>query len=193
MAAECGHKSGMHVFEDAFILEVNDPETLQPRSEGERGVVFITTLFKYAAPMIRYNMNDVTSLASGECACGNVHRRITKIFGRSDNMVKLRGVNVFPEAIGAIVSEDARTNGEYVCVLESTEGGRETMTVMVETGDQGAPTGVVEHELADRLKEALGVRLEVQAVGRGGLDHLTGLSQTSKIKRLIDRRRSASS
>jgi phenylacetate-CoA ligase len=66
MAAECGHKSGMHVFEDAFILEVNDPETLQPKNEGERGVVFITTLFKYAAPMIRYNMNDVTSLASGE-------------------------------------------------------------------------------------------------------------------------------
>ena len=64
MAAECGHKSGMHVFEDAFVLEVNDPETLQPRSEGERGVVFITTLFKYAAPMIRYNMNDVTSVAS---------------------------------------------------------------------------------------------------------------------------------
>ena len=188
MAAECGHKSGMHVFEDAFVLEVNDPETLQPRSEGERGVVFITTLFKYAAPMIRYNMNDVTSVAAGECACGCVHRRITKIFGRSDNMVKLRGVNVFPEAIGAIVSEDARTNGEYVCVLESAEGGRESMTVMVETADQSMPPDVIEGELADRLKEALGVRLEVQAVARGGLDHLTGLSQTSKIKRLIDRR-----
>jgi phenylacetate-CoA ligase len=183
----------MHVFEDAFILEVNDPDTLQPRSEGERGVVFITTLFKYAAPMIRYNMNDVTSVASGECACGNVHRRITKIFGRSDNMVKLRGVNVFPEAIGAIVSEDARTNGEYVCVLESAEGGRESMTVMVETGDHSAPSNVVEHDLAERLKEALGVRLEVRTVARGGLDHLTGLSQTSKIKRLIDRRQSASS
>jgi phenylacetate-CoA ligase len=107
--------------------------------------------------------------------------------------VKLRGVNVFPEAIGAIVSEDARTNGEYVCVLESAEGGRESMTFMVETGNQSAPTAVVERELADRLKEALGVRLEVQAVARGGLDHLTGLSQTSKIKRLIDRRHSASS
>ena len=116
-----------------------------------------------------------------------------EIFGRNDTMVKLRGVNVFPEAIGAIVSEDARTNGEYVCVLESAEGGRETMTVMVETSDQSMPRGVIEGELADRLKEALGVRLQVQAVGRGGLDHLTGLSQTSKIKRLIDRRRSASS
>jgi phenylacetate-CoA ligase len=188
MAAECSHKNGMHVFEDAFVLEVNDPETLEPKREGERGVVFITTLFKYAAPMIRYNMNDVTSLASGECACGCVHRRITKIFGRSDNMVKLRGVNVFPEAIGAIVSEDARTNGEYVCILEGGEGGRESITVMVETGDPSVPSGVIERELADRLKEALGVRLAVKAVERGGLDHLTGLSQTSKIKRLIDRR-----
>jgi len=192
MAAECSHKNGMHVFEDAFVLEVNDPETLKPKREGERGVVFITTLFKYAAPMIRYNMNDVTSLASGECACGCVHRRITKIFGRSDNMVKLRGVNVFPEAIGAIVSEDARTNGEYVCLLEGGEGGRESITVMVETGDQSVPSGVIERELADRLKEALGVRLAVKAVERGGLDHLTGLSQTSKIKRLIDRRHPAS-
>jgi phenylacetate-CoA ligase len=188
MAAECSHTDGMHVFEDAFVLEVNDPETLEPKREGERGVVFITTLFKYAAPMIRYNMNDVTSLASGECACGCVHRRITKIFGRSDNMVKLRGVNVFPEAIGAIVSEDARTNGEYVCILEGGEGGRESITVMVETGDPSVPSGVIERELADRLKEALGVRLAVKAVERGGLDHLTGLSQTSKIKRLIDRR-----
>ena len=151
-------------------------------------MVFITTLFKYAAPMIRYNMNDVTSVAAGECACGCVHRRITKIFGRSDNMVKLRGVNVFPEAIGAIVSEDARTNGEYVCILEAGEGGRESITVMVETGDPSVPSGVIERELADRLKEALGVRLAVKAVERGGLDHLTGLSQTSKIKRLIDRR-----
>jgi phenylacetate-CoA ligase len=193
MAAECTHKSGMHVFEDAFVLEVNDPDTLQPKPEAERGVVFITTLFKYAAPMIRYNMNDVTALAGGECACGNVHRRISKIFGRSDNMVKLRGVNVFPEAIGAIVGEDKRTNGEYVCVLEGGEGERETMTVMVETADQGAPPDDIEAELANRLKEALGVRLKVQAVQRGGLDHLTGLSQTSKIRRLIDRRQPTSS
>jgi phenylacetate-CoA ligase len=193
MAAECSHKSGMHVFEDAFVLEVNDPDTLQPKPPGERGVVFITTLFKYAAPMIRYNMNDVTSLASGDCACGSAHPRITKIYGRSDNMVKLRGVNVFPEAIGAIVGEDRRLNGEYVCVLEGADSGAETMTVMVETLDQSAPSDVLASELADRLKEALGVRLRVETAARGGLDHLTGLSSTSKIKRLIDKRRSPSS
>ena len=190
MAAECNQKSGMHVFEDAFVLEVNDPDTLQPKPPGEPGVVFITTLFKYAAPMIRYNMNDVTALARGECRCGSPHARITRIYGRSDNMVKLRGVNLFPEAIGAIVGEDRRTTGEYVCVLENAEG--ESMTVLVEMLDPSVHASVVERELAERLKEALGVRLEVQAVERGGLDHLTGLSQTSKIKRLIDRRMGAS-
>ncbi|MEA2946724.1 MAG: phenylacetate-CoA ligase [Alphaproteobacteria bacterium] len=193
MAAECSHKSGMHIFEDAFVLEVNDPDTFEPKSDGERGVVFITTLFKYAAPMIRYNMNDVTSFATGECACGSVHRRITKIFGRSDNMVKLRGVNVFPEAIGAIVGADRRTNGEYVCVVDGGEGSPESMTVMVELLDQDVAATDVATALAERLKEALGVRLEVEVVGRGGLDHLTGLSQTSKIKRLIDKRRPVAS
>ena len=96
MACECSHKSGMHLFEDAFVMEVNDPDTLRPKPPGERGVIFITTLFKHAAPMIRYNMNDVTSWAAGACGCGTHQRSITKIYGRSDNMVKLRGVNVFP-------------------------------------------------------------------------------------------------
>ena len=132
MAAECSHKSGMHVFEDAFVIEVNDPETLQPKASGERGVVFITTLFKYAAPMIRYNMNDVTSVAAGDCACGSVHRRITKIFGRSDNMVKLRGVNVFPEAIGAIVGEDRAPTASTSACSKDADGERESMTVLVE-------------------------------------------------------------
>ena len=94
---------------------------------------------------------------------------------------------VFPEAIGAIVGEDRRLNGEYVCVLEDGKGGADSMTVMVEMLDGSEPQTITA-ALAERLKEALGVRLEVEAVPRGGLDHLTGLSSTSKIKRLIDRR-----
>jgi phenylacetate-CoA ligase len=188
MASECSHKSGMHLFEDAFVMEVNDLETLRPKQVGERGVIFITTLFKHAAPMIRYNMNDVTSWAPGACACGTHQRSITKIFGRSDNMVKLRGVNVFPEAIGAIVSTNVQCNGEYVCVLEGAAGGQEDMTVLVETQDESVPKAALENELATRLKEALSVKVKVKTVGAGELDHLTGLSTTSKIKRLIDKR-----
>jgi len=96
---------------------------------------------------------------------------------------------VFPEAIGAIVGADRRTNGEYVCMLDGGEGRPESMKVLVEMLDQDVPAHAVAAVLAERLKEALGVRLEVEAVERGGLDHLTGLSSTSKIKRLIDNRR----
>jgi phenylacetate-CoA ligase len=112
---------------------------------------------------------------------------MTKLYGRSDNMVKLRGVNVFPEAIGALVAQDARSNGEYVCLLDRLDG-RDEMTVLVEMLDDSAPKDRVSAELAERFKEALSVKVKVEAVSRGKLDQMTGLTQTSKIKRLIDRR-----
>jgi phenylacetate-CoA ligase len=190
MAAECSHKDGMHVFEDAFVLEVNDPETLEPKRDGERGVVFITTLFKYAAPMIRYNMNDVTSLASGECACGCVHRRITKIFGRSDNMVKLRGVNLYPMACLPAVRSDPRTTGEWLCEAHTVETGgspRDEMIVHIEVRkDPGSVDGLQE-KLAARLKEDLGVSVDVKLVEQGQLDTVANLGE-GKAKRLLDRR-----
>jgi phenylacetate-CoA ligase len=191
MASECSHKSGMHLFEDAFVMEVNDPDTLRPKPPGERGVIFITTLFKHAAPMIRYNMNDITSWAVGSCSCGTQQRSITKIYGRSDNMVKLRGVNVFPEAVGAVISANPRCNGEYVCTLEGAPGGAEDMTVIVESSDASVEPLELAKDLATRLKEAMGVKLAVEIVGPGELDAITGLSKTSKIKRLIDRRQPA--
>jgi phenylacetate-CoA ligase len=190
IAAECSHKSGMHIFEDAFVLEIMDPDTLEEKPAGDRGVVFLTSLYKYAAPVVRYNMNDVSAFVGGAgCACGGTQRRISKIFGRSDNMVKLRGVNLFPEAIGALVGENPETNGEYVCVIDTTgPGGSEEMTVMVEIAGDDVSGAALESELAVRFREALGVRLTVKAVGRGELDPMTGLSNTSKIRRLIDKR-----
>jgi len=187
MACECRHKTGLHLFEDAFEMEINDPDTLAPKAPGEQGTIFITTLFKHAAPMIRYNMNDVSSWATPGCACGTHQRSLGKIAGRSDNMVKLRGVNVFPEAIGAIVARDPRSNGEFVCLLDR-ENGRDEMTVQVEAIDDSVAKDAFAVHLAERLKESLSVKVKVEAVDRGKLDHLTGLSQTSKIKRLIDRR-----
>lgn len=189
IAADCRHKSGMHIFEDAFVLEIRNPNTMAEQAEGDHGVVVLTSLFKYAAPMIRFNTNDVSAFASGECPCGGTHRRIQAIFGRADNMVKLRGVNVFPEAIGAIVTERKDLNGEYVCIVETVDGeGRDEMTVHVEVADPSVARPPLEAALAGRFKEALGVKIGVKAVGRGELDQLTGLTQTSKIKRLIDRR-----
>jgi phenylacetate-CoA ligase len=189
LAAECGEKSGMHVFEDAFFLEVVDPGTLQPRAPRERGVILQTTLFKHLAPLIRFNSNDVSAFAPGECACGGTHRRLERIYGRADNMVKLRGVNVFPEAVGALVAENRQTSGEYVCMVERTgEAGREEMTVLIEARDPLVDKAALQRTLAGRFKEALGVKLLVEVVDSGRLDAMTGLSRTSKVTRLIDKR-----
>ena len=105
-------------------------------------------------------------------------------------MIKLRGVNLFPEAIGEIVAKDPSLNGEYVCIVDRDEAGREEMTVMVEVSDESA-RATIEDDLSGRLKETFGVKLAVKATKQGELDRFTGLSATSKIKRLIDRRSTA--
>lgn len=189
IAAESQTKNGMHVFEDAFHLEMLDPDTLQEKPAGERGTMFITTLFKYAAPLVRFNSNDVSSFATGACDAGSNLQRLTRIYGRSDNMVKLRGTNIFPEAIGGVISEDPRSNGEYVCIVETTDdAGREDMTVRVEVASDSVVRADLAADLNRRLKEVLGVKLKIEICDRGSLDAMTGLSQTSKIKRLFDRR-----
>jgi phenylacetate-CoA ligase len=188
LAAECEHQTGMHIFEDAFVLEVVDLDTMNLKAAGEQGVIIQTTLFKHLAPLVRFNSNDISAFAPGDCPCGTAQRRIEAIYGRADNMVKLRGTNVFPEAIGALVSENPASNGEYVCIVEPGRGGGEEMTVMVEAARTDTLKPELEEALAVRFKEALGVTLMVKAVDRGALDELTGLSRTSKIRRLIDRR-----
>ena len=104
-------------------------------------------------------------------------------------MVKLRGVNVFPEAVGAVVVEDARSNGEYFCVVERVgEAGTDEMTVM-EARDTSVDTQALKTELERRMKEVLGVRVTVEIHGSGALDSYTGTSKTSKVKRSADRRK----
>jgi len=189
VASECSHQDGMHIHEDAVIIEICDPETAQPVPTGERGNMFITSLYKYSAPQIRFNVNDVSALRTGRCACGSTLQRLDNIFGRADNMIKLRGVNVFPEAVGALVSEDARCTGEYFCVVERVgAAGAEEMTVMVELKDASTASDAVRDDLDRRFKEGLGVKCKVVSVSRGGLDSYTGVSQNSKIKRVLDRR-----
>jgi phenylacetate-CoA ligase len=109
--------------------------------------------------------------------------------GRNGNMVKLRGANVFPEAIGVTVAADARSNGEFFCVVERVgESQTDEMTVMVEVPDIQANGAAVKSDLELRLKETIGVRVTVQPAGKGELDKYTGTSQTTKLKRLLDKR-----
>jgi phenylacetate-CoA ligase len=188
MAAECGERAGMHIQEDAVILEIAHPETGALQPEGERGAVYITTLYRWGAPQIRFNINDISRIIPGQCACGGTLKRLDRIFGRNDTMVKLRGVNVFPEAVGAVVVADARTNGEYFCIVERQGAEeREEMTVMIEVPD-AAQREAARGDFERRFKEVLGVRVSVAVVERGATDAYTGTSKTSKIKRLLDRR-----
>ena len=190
LAAECRHQTGMHVQEDAFILEIADPDTGRLLPDGERGTLYITTLYKWGAPQIRFNVNDISAYAIGDCPCGSTMRRLQRIFGRNDNMVKLRGVNVFPEAVGAAVAEDERTNGEYFCIVDRVgEAGTDEMTVLVEVRGAGVDRAAVKQDLERRLKEVLGVRVSVEPNEKGALDRYTGTSRTSKVKRLLDRRK----
>jgi phenylacetate-CoA ligase len=188
LAAECRHQSGMHVMEDAFILEILDPETGRPVPDGERGCVHITTLYKYGAPQIRFNVNDLSAWHSSACPCGNTQRRLQAIFGRNDSMVKLRGVNVFPEAIGATVVADARSNGEYFCFVDRVgEAQTDRMDVWIEVLD-GVDRAAFRADVERRLQEVLGGKVNVTPAGRGELDRYTGTSQSSKVRRLLDRR-----
>jgi phenylacetate-CoA ligase len=190
MAAECRHKTGMHIQEDAVMLEIADPETGRVLPDGEKGTVYITTLYRHGAPQIRFNVNDISAMVPGTCACGSSLRRLDRIFGRNDNMIKLRGVNVFPEAVGEAVGQDRRTNGEYFCIVErGGAAGRDEMTVMVEVPDPAVDRAALRDDLERRLKEVLGVKVVVRPMDRGALLPYTGVAETSKIKRLLDKRK----
>ena len=190
MACDCVHQAGMHIMEDAVILEIADPETGEILPEGEKGTVYITTLYRWGAPSIRFNVNDISALKPAGCACGSTFAFLDKIYGRNDNMVKLRGANVFTEAIGVAVAAEPRSNGEFFCVVERVgEAQTDEMTVMVELADPRRDGAAARADLERRLKEVTGVRLTVEVHGKGALDSYTGTSQTSKLKRLLDKRK----
>jgi phenylacetate-CoA ligase len=189
IAAECDHRDGLHIYEDAFHVEILDPDSLQAKPDGEKGVIVVTDLFKYLAPMIRYNTNDISTILEGRCPCGSCHRRIGGIWGRADNMVKYKGTNVFPEGIGSLVAERKDGTGEYVCILSRLPGGEDDLIVKVEKVDAGIDAARMASELVERFKEALGVKLTVEIVPAGTLDTLTLVSKQTKPRRLIDTRK----
>ena len=131
VAFECPHKQGIHVWEDAFFAEIIDPETLEPLRPGEEGELVLTTLTREAMPVIRYRTRDLTSLLPGPCGCGRVHRRIDRIKGRSDDMVIVKGVNIFPVQVERVLMDIPEVGTNYRIILEQVNG-LDTMRVQVE-------------------------------------------------------------
>jgi len=131
VAFECPEKNGLHVWEDNYIMEIINPNTLEPVADGETGELVFTTLTREGMPIIRYRTRDLTSLYSGECACGRTYRRIARIKGRSDDMLIIKGVNLFPIQIETVLMSFPEVGRNYQIVLE-TKGHMDDLMIDVE-------------------------------------------------------------
>lgn len=131
VAFECPYQEGMHIWEDSFLVEIIDPNTLQPVAEGEEGELVMTTLQREGMPLIRYRTKDLTRIIPEPCACGRTHRRIERIKGRTDDMLILKGVNIFPMQIEKKLMEIEGVGTNFLIILER-EGFNDDMTVKVE-------------------------------------------------------------
>ncbi len=122
VAFECTEQAGLHVWEDAFFIEILDPETLEPVPDGEFGELVMTTLDREAMPLIRYRTRDLTRIIPGACACGRTHARLDRITGRSDDMFIVKGCNVFPMQIEGVLLKIPEVGSDYLITLERING-----------------------------------------------------------------------
>ncbi|MGH7068648.1 MAG: phenylacetate--CoA ligase family protein [Acetobacteraceae bacterium] len=187
IAGECPVRCGLHVMEDAHWIELCDPDTGTVVPAGVPGDVVCTSLFRHDVyPIIRFNTHDVTREIQGDSPIGLPFRRITGFEGRSDNMVKLRGINVYPTAIGPVLeAECAGFTGEFLAEV-TRDGSRDEMTVLVEV--RGLPVSGLEVRLEQVLRAIFGVALRVRLASPGSLAARTGLESRQKPVRLADRR-----
>ncbi len=177
----CKYNTGMHYWDDFLYIEVIDPQTLKPVPDGEMGEIVITTLVKEGAPLIRYRTHDLSRIIPGQCPCGSKHPRLDTIMGRTDDMMKIKGVNVFPSQIEEILQGFPEVSSEYQIRISHLDG-KDTMRIYVETN------GSVNFlDLADRLaakvKSVIGFTPLVKVVETGLLPR-----SEKKTKRVIDER-----
>lgn len=186
-AFECEMRGGLHMQEDVYAMQIVDVDTGRPVAHGDKGNMVFTSLYHEAYPLVRFNTLDVTRfMPEGRCACGLSHRKIAGFEGRSDTMVKLRGINIWPDALGRIVAEHPASNGEFFCVASRIES-RDELTVMVEA--DGAAHPGLGADLERRIQAQTGVQIPVQLVEIGGLALQTERASRSKPRRFEDRRK----
>jgi phenylacetate-CoA ligase len=188
VAIECPARQGLHIFEDAFIVQIVDPETGEPLPEGELGSICVTELYKTGSPQFRYNIMDLSMLYPREqCACGSWLRRMAPFAGRGDNMVKLRGVNVWPEALGEIVMRHPAIGDDWFVRAIRVEERDEMIVMAVSTAPSRQHAGI-QAEVEALLREELGVRISAEIVSPGALDAHTEIQASAKLKRFRDER-----
>lgn len=181
-------KKGLHICEDHFIPEIIHPDTGEVLPYGERGELVFTSITKEAFPIIRYRTRDITSLNPEPCLCGRTHLRMHRVSGRSDDMLIIRGVNVFPSQIESVLMEIKEVEPHYQLLVDRVDN-LDTLTVMVEIGEQGFSDEVrvlqtLEKKISKNIKEYLGVSAKVKLVEPKTIERSEG-----KAKRVIDNRK----
>ncbi len=177
VAFECREQNGMHIWEDYYIVEIVDPKTLEPVPDGEIGELVLTTINREAMPLLRYRTRDLTRIIPGECPCGRHHKRIDRMKGRSDDMIVLRGVNIFPIQVEQVLMRYKELGSNYLITLKTDEV-NDSMTVEVElaqsyTGGHDAQKALIK-SITSRLHDEILITPLVRLLQPGSLAQSEG-------------------
>ena len=188
VACDCIHHKGLHIFEDHFLPEIIDPKTLQPVAPGETGELVITTLTKEGIPLIRYRTKDLTSLSYDKCECGRTTARISRFKGRSDDMLIIRGVNVFPSQVEAALLTVDGITPNYQIVVDRVDY-QDTLEILVEVEERFFSDEIRELEgltkkIGHTIQQALGLSAKIKLVEPKTIERSMG-----KAVRVIDKRK----
>jgi phenylacetate-CoA ligase len=188
VASECMHQNGLHIFEDHFIPEIIDPQTLEVLPEGQVGELVFTCVTKEALPLLRYRTRDLTTLNTEKCSCGRTIVRMQKCLGRSDDMLIIRGVNVFPSQIETVLLEMSETKPHYLLIVDRVNN-LDILEVWVEVEGQFFSDEIkklegLKHKIQHNIESALGISANVKLVEPKTIERSEG-----KAKRVIDKRK----
>ena len=184
VAMECAHKTGMHIAEDHFIPEIIDSDTLEPLPLGQQGELVFTCITKEALPLIRYRTHDLARLIPGECPCGRTTVRMDKVLGRNDDMLIIRGVNVFPSQVETVLLGMNQVEPHYQLVVGRGADLMDNLEIRIESTEEPSQQVAITGILETRLRSALGIGCNVTILGRGEIARSEG-----KAVRVIDNRR----
>ncbi|MCC7569408.1 MAG: phenylacetate--CoA ligase [Candidatus Methanofastidiosa archaeon] len=187
VACECEEKDGLHVWEDYFILEVIDPETGEVLADGEKGELVFTPLWKQAMPLLRYRTGDISRIMDDECGCSLPFKKVERITGRSDDMLIIRGVNIFPSQIEEVISQHPAFRGHYQIVVEK-QGAMDALSINMEVTDSLFSGNIkdllhIQKDLQERIRSTFFISADVKLVEEGSIPRSIG-----KAQRVIDKR-----
>jgi len=181
ISIDCKYHNGIHYWDDYLYFEVINPATGEPVEDGEYGELVITTLRKEGAPLLRYRTRDITRIIPGDCPCGLPYPRHDAIVGRTDDMVKVKGVNIYPGQIDELLRDIKGASSEYQVVIDHVDG-KDVMTLRVEK-EYDAPAEELELCIVDQFKKRIGIHIQAEVVNIGDLPR-----SEKKSKRIIDNR-----